>query len=157
MPLILLRHAKAAPAGGGLRDIDRTLDERGLRQADALAADLAPLIGDASAHIVSSTAVRTQQTIAPLAAALGVEVRTDGSLYAAEPAAWAEVVDSESGLADWLIVVGHQPTVSQVASAACEERTGAACPIDSFPPATAVVLDGPGGPCEVRSAAAVLR
>ena len=85
MPLLLLvRHAHAGRRGAGPTDLERPLDERGLRQAAALPALLLPLLRDgadgAGPWIASSPARRCIETVTPLAEALGAEVSIDAAL-----------------------------------------------------------------------------
>lgn len=59
-------------------DADRPLADRGRRQAEALAAGPTPL---AIGLVLSSPAVRCVATVAPLAAARGLEVEPEGDLF----------------------------------------------------------------------------
>ena len=84
MSLYLVRHASAGMRSGWSGpDLQRPLDARGQAQADDIRAALASRpIG----RIISSRAVRCAQTVAPLAAAVGVEVEpadeaTEGAGY----------------------------------------------------------------------------
>jgi 8-oxo-dGTP diphosphatase len=72
----LLRHADAG-ARGIVDDASRPLSERGLRQADAIATDLA---GGAIGRILSSPYLRCLQTVEPLAETLALEVEADPGL-----------------------------------------------------------------------------
>ncbi len=74
MDLVLVRHAEpvritAEQGGGG--PVDPVLTDRGLIQAQRLAAWLA---GERIDHIVSSPLARAHQTAAPLATTLGLDV-----------------------------------------------------------------------------------
>ena len=89
MTIHLIRHATA---GDRHRwdgdDLDRPLDTRGRGQADAIAVRLA----DAPIRAIwSSLAVRCIDTVAPLAEATGLEVRTSRALT--EGADWSQVID----------------------------------------------------------------
>lgn len=81
--LLLVRHARAGERGHGPSDLERPLDVRGVAQAAALPQLLGPLL-DAAAGIAvdvrSSPALRCAQTVAPLAASLGVDVVLDEGL-----------------------------------------------------------------------------
>ena len=80
VPLILLRHAKAAAKSGWKRaDSSRPLDDSGRSDAKALADLLACFA--ASPRLISSTAVRCVETLGPLAALTGEQVRLERSLY----------------------------------------------------------------------------
>jgi len=86
--LLLLRHASAGPRGSGPADLERPLDLRGTAQAVALVTMLAPLLGGleglgglgADPDLRSSPARRCRETVAPLAAHLGVPAVVDDGL-----------------------------------------------------------------------------
>ena len=110
MELILWRHAEAED-GGGKPDIERDLTKRGRKQAERMAEWLKPRLSD-EWRILVSPANRTLQTIAPLerpyeeSEDVGLGATPDSILYAAEwPRARRPV-----------LVVGHQPTLGQVAA-----------------------------------------
>jgi 8-oxo-dGTP diphosphatase len=69
----LVRHARAGhrETWEGADDRLRPLDERGLKQAEAL---VAPLAGRDFSRILSSPYVRCMQSVEPLAAARGLQV-----------------------------------------------------------------------------------
>ena len=67
-PIIVLRHAKAAPLSGNGSDASRPLTSRGVSQAASIVPTLRAF---APRRIVTSTATRCVTTVAPLAAALG--------------------------------------------------------------------------------------
>jgi phosphohistidine phosphatase len=109
--LLLLRHAKSAyPAE--VADPDRPLASRGVREAglagDWLRANVAGID-----LVLCSTATRARQTLAR--AGIDAPVRYVGRLYGAAP---GEVIDEINEVADdvdTVLVVGHQPAISQVA------------------------------------------
>jgi phosphohistidine phosphatase len=110
MDLILWRHAEAEdPVNGD--DAGRSLTKRGRKQAERMARWLRPKVGD-DWRILVSPARRTQQTVAPLerdfetAEAVGLDATPSGVLQAAH---WP---DAGGGV----LVVGHQPTLGQVAA-----------------------------------------
>ena len=109
--LVLLRHAKSAYPDG-VADHDRPLAPRGKREAglagDWLRANL-PVI-DA---VLCSTATRTRQTLARTG--IDAPVRYVDRLYDASP---GMVIEQINGVADdvsVLLVVGHEPTMTQLA------------------------------------------
>lgn len=80
VPLILLRHAKAAAKGSWKRsDAARPLDDSGRSEAKALADLLASFAP--RPRLISSTAVRCTDTLRPLAELTGAPVREEPSLY----------------------------------------------------------------------------
>lgn len=111
--LVLVRHAKSDWGDAGLRDHERTLNERGLRDAPAMAERLAAA-GAEVERILSSTAVRARTTAAELGAALDVEVELDPELYLASAETLFEKA-GESGVAS-VMVVAHNPGISDLAA-----------------------------------------
>ena len=116
--LLLLRHAKAEPDAGADGDHGRRLTDRGRRNAGAIGrllerADLAPDL------VVSSTAARALET-AELAIESGgfeVSVRETRALYNSSVERTLEVVRGIKGKVETVLLVGHEPTWSDLASA----------------------------------------
>jgi len=110
MQLILWRHAEAED-GGGKPDADRELTKKGRKQADRMAAWLRDHV-DKKWRVLVSPAKRTLQTVEPLGFAFEEE----------EAVGLAASVRTVLGAADWpdgeddVIVVGHQPTLGEVAA-----------------------------------------
>ena len=126
MELLLWRHAEAA---AGQPDLARPLTERGRRQAGRMARFLAPRLPK-ELRIVASPARRAQET----ARALGRSFEIQDIV--APGASVADVLRA----AGWpaakrpVLVVGHQPTLGEVAAQLVEGRlpgwdlgTGAVC------------------------------
>lgn len=111
MDLILWRHAEAVDIELVGDDMERYLTHKGEKQAARMAAWLDRQMPEGT-RIWASPAVRTQQT----AKALGRKFKTSSAL--APLATSQELLD----LAGWpagkgcILVVGHQPTLGQVAS-----------------------------------------
>ena len=113
--LLLLRHAKSGYPEG-VADHDRPLARRGEREA-ALAGDWLRAHAPAVDAVLCSTATRTRQTLSRT----GIEAPTrfvDG-LYASSPGSTLTVIAGVGELFDvdvrTLLVVGHEPTTSQLA------------------------------------------
>lgn len=107
MELILWRHAEA---DDGVPDRDRALTDRGRQQASRMADWLTPRLSQ-DTRILASPATRTVQT----AQALG---RGYQRIPALAPGASADDVLAAAGWPDAaysVLVVGHQPTLGQVA------------------------------------------
>ena len=110
MQLILWRHAEAED-GTGKPDIERDLTKKGRKQAERMAEWLRPQLGD-DWRILVSPANRTLQTIAPL----------ERPYEECEEVGLAATPDSVLHVAEWprakrpVLVVGHQPTLGQVAA-----------------------------------------
>jgi phosphohistidine phosphatase len=126
MRLVLVRHAEAAP---GSPDELRTLTDEGRAQARALGERLRAE-GTRPDAVLTSPLLRARQT----AEALGVgEPEEDDRLAPGmTPEAVRAVVEERGGT---VVVVGHQPDCSRVASA----LSGGEEP--PFPPAGVVVID----------------
>ena len=108
MDLILWRHAEAEP---GEPDLGRRLTAKGIKQAERVAGWLDGHLPD-STRILASPADRAQQT----ALALKRKFRTVDELA---PGATASAVLAAAGWPDAresVLVVGHQPTLGEVAS-----------------------------------------
>jgi len=114
--LLLLRHAHAEDASGGMADIDRPLSPRG--RAEAL--DAAHCIASARLRcdtLLVSPAVRTRQTATIVAAQLDIAEppRFDATLYLADADTLLSALHHGGGDARTLLLVAHNPGVSELA------------------------------------------
>ena len=113
--LLLMRHAKSGWSDPTLSDHQRPLNERGIRDSPRMARFLAEcgLVPDA---VLSSTATRAATTAASVAETLEIPdvPRFFDRLYHAPPSAIAEVVASESGEAERVLVVCHNPGIEEL-------------------------------------------
>jgi len=108
MDLILWRHAEAEP---GEPDMGRRLTAKGHKQADRVAAWLEVRLPD-SCRILASPADRAQQTALALKRKFKVvpEIAPGAGVAAVLAAAsWPDARDP-------VLIVGHQPTLGQVAA-----------------------------------------
>lgn len=114
MELILWRHAEAED---GFPDSERKLTPQGEKQAAAMAAWLKSRL-PAGCRIVASPARRTQQTVRALTSdfetleEIAVGASAEGLL---EAVGWPDAKGA-------VIVVGHQPTLGEVAALVLTER-----------------------------------
>jgi phosphohistidine phosphatase len=155
--LVLVRHAKSDWGDPGLDDHDRPLNDRGLRDAPAMAARLRDR-GFRPDVIRSSTALRARTTAAAFGEALGVGVELDPELYGS-PADTLLRAAETSGARSVLVVahdpgmtvlaerlseggIGHMPTCA-VATFAWDEdvASAGASPDDAWAVASAVAPD----------------
>lgn len=116
--LILLRHAKSSWADPGQADHDRPLNGRGRRQTDAVARWLHAR--DAEPDLVlCSAARRTRETWERIQALLhwDAPVQVEPALYLAEAETLLEQVAAHGGAAGRVLVLGHNPGISQAAGA----------------------------------------
>ena len=112
VPLILLRHAKAVAKSGWKRaDSSRPLDDSGRSDAKALADLLACFAS--SPRLISSTAVRCTETLGPLAALTGEQVRLERSLYIHNQSSRTDAADSGTEIAALVreAIAAGEPTV----------------------------------------------
>jgi phosphohistidine phosphatase len=116
--LLLVRHAKTAPAGRDQSDHDRALEDVGVTDAGKLAHYLKKKGYQIDVMLVSS-ANRTQTTAQILLTALGEhppEVVVSPDLYlASDDQIWAAIQGADPAI-NTLLVVGHNPgleTLSQ--------------------------------------------
>lgn len=111
MDLILWRHAEAEEAAAGMSDLERALTTKGVKQARRMGQWLDSQLPD-SCRILSSPAVRALQTVD----ALGRKFKIHTDLApGADP---ADILKAANwpGSKESVLVVGHQPTLGQVAS-----------------------------------------
>ena len=110
MQLILWRHAEAEDANGK-DDLARALTKKGHLQAERMARWLKPRL-DGDWRIIVSPSRRTLETVAPLAREYAVDDALAPGRAARDvlrAAAWPSNPHN-------VVVVGHQPTLGEVAS-----------------------------------------
>jgi phosphohistidine phosphatase len=136
--LYVLRHAKSDWTVGA-RDHARPLNGRGVRSAEAIGRVLGQA-GEKPAKIVSSTATRARSTAELVMDAAGWDLPLvlSDDLYLTSVAGTLDVVAAEGGELDSLMIVGHEPTWSNV----IEYLTGGIVEVKT---ATVVALDTHGG------------
>ncbi|MFC7730956.1 histidine phosphatase family protein [Actinomadura keratinilytica] len=132
--LLVLRHAKAAP-GGGTPDIERSLTERGRRDAEA-AGEWLRGRGLTPDLVLCSTAARTRETLERLA--VPAPVRYESQIYANDADALLTLV-RETDDVRTLLLVGHNPSVHQLV----HDLTGAAP--NAYPTCALAVIEWAGG------------
>lgn len=128
--LTLLRHAKTETAHSGQDDWNRELEPRGRKDAPEMAHRLRErkLKPD---RIITSPAVRALTTANIFAKELHVapaKVVQDERLYLATPKVLLEVVRELGGTDSHLLIVGHNPGLTEFADRICGERD-----IDNMP------------------------
>ena len=108
--LVLLRHAKSAYPTG-VPDHERPLAERGVREA-ALAGDWLRANLPAIDAVLCSTATRARETLER--SGIDAPVRYVDRLYGATAGTVIEQINHVSDDVNTLLVVGHEPTTSEV-------------------------------------------
>ncbi|WP_141119946.1 SixA phosphatase family protein [Mycobacterium malmoense] len=120
--LLLMRHAKSDyPPGVG--DHERPLARRGIREAGLAGEWLRAHVAAVDA-VLCSTATRTRQTLATT----GIEapVRYSDRLYGATPGTMIAEINAVGDDVQTLLVVGHEPTMSELALGLAGSGTDAA-------------------------------
>lgn len=144
--LVVVRHAKAGPHVSP--DHDRPLVEKGQRQSASIGRFLREAGIEPEIALVSSAA-RTVQTWELLAASAGYELEPSISsvLYAAGPQTMLEAVRDLPDGTGTAIIVGHNPTVHDVAFSLAGPDSDAAA-YDAlqrgYPTGATTVFDVPG-------------
>jgi len=110
MQLILWRHAEAEDANGK-DDMERVLTKKGHQQAQRMAKWLKPRL-DKDWRILVSPSKRTLETVAPL----DREFAVDDALAPGKSARDVLRAVNWPGNGHDIVVVGHQPTLGEVAS-----------------------------------------
>ncbi|MEB3033849.1 SixA phosphatase family protein [[Mycobacterium] nativiensis] len=109
--LILLRHAKSSYPTG-VADHDRPLAPRGVREAGLAGDWLRANLPDIDA-VLCSTATRTRETLDRTA--IHASVRYADRLYDTTPGTMIDEINTVSEDVATLLVIGHEPTMSQLA------------------------------------------
>ncbi|KQM38429.1 histidine phosphatase family protein [Microbacterium sp. Leaf203] len=111
--LVLARHAKSDWVDEGLDDHDRPLNDRGRRDAPAMARTVVRK-GVRPEVVLSSSALRARQTAEAFARAFDAEVVEHAELYLAEPAQL--LASARAAGVDEVMVVAHDPGMSALVS-----------------------------------------
>jgi phosphohistidine phosphatase len=138
--LSLVRHAKTEPARPGQEDWDRVLEPRGQRDAPEMARRLKQQSGKPD-RILSSPAVRAITTAMIMARELGVsaqKVQQDERLYLASTKDMLAVIRELGERARHLMVVGHNPGITEFADRISSERG-----LDNMPTCAVYTLQFP--------------
>jgi phosphohistidine phosphatase len=110
----LLRHATAAPAGSVSSDHQRSLAAEGLLEARILVKEV--LDEWTVSLCLCSDALRARQTVTPLAEQAGFPVEYREEIYAGGSQAVIDLIAAVDDVHTEILVVGHNPTMSSVAS-----------------------------------------
>lgn len=122
--IYFVRHAKSSWDDPMLRDHDRPLNKRGLRDAPHMAARLVKL-NAAPDGVLTSSAKRAQQTAAFFTAALGVDANhtlVDEQLYHAWPDTIADRIRKLPEDWDTVLLFGHNPGYTDLANQVKNDR-----------------------------------
>jgi phosphohistidine phosphatase len=136
--LILLRHAKSSWSEDGLPDSERPLSGRGERDAPRMGARLHER-GIRPDLVLSSPALRARSTATLVAQAIDYPadaIHLEPSLYLAAPKEILAVVAQQADRVDCLLVVGHNPGLTELTNLLLPELE-----LTNLPTAGTVVLD----------------
>ena len=110
--LYLLRHAHAAPRDLSFSDFDRPLDERGQREAEAVAKHLQEK-GVTFDFVMCSAALRTQETLEPLRPVIGTDaIEVSESFYNISEDHILKHLKCVSENKDKVLYIGHNPGIA---------------------------------------------
>jgi phosphohistidine phosphatase len=150
--LYLLRHAKAAPAAPGMRDFDRPLDARGVREARLIGRALSEK-GVSPQVILCSAALRTQETLREIAPFMPFAGSTQLSpaLYSADAQGYLQEIKSFAHAAS-LMVIGHNPSTEELAGAlvSAKDRSASDLILQGFPPGALAHFEFDGALAHLR-------
>jgi len=116
--LFLVRHAKSSWEQPGLRDFDRSLNERGLNDAPRMA-QLLVKQGVKPDLLVSSPAKRALTTAIFFAEAFGLsadDVQREPNIYEAHPMQIQHIISKLPNDSSTVMIFGHNPTFTDVAN-----------------------------------------
>ncbi|HEY7992162.1 MAG TPA: histidine phosphatase family protein [Stellaceae bacterium] len=123
--LYLLRHAKAVPQGGIMRDADRPLEERGRAGARAVAKYLkkwkiAPEL------VLCSPALRTRETLDLVSEGIAPapQIEYENGLYLASADRLLERVREVPDAVERVMLIGHNPGLHELAQWLADGTTG---------------------------------
>lgn len=130
--LILMRHAKSSWNNAHHSDHERPLNKRGRLAASLMGRWLREekLLPDLA---FVSSAIRTQETWEEMA--LPGEMQTKAALYEADCATALQIIQS-AGAAKTLLILGHQPTMQELANRLLEDDF-----VADYPTAKITVID----------------
>ncbi len=123
--LTLVRHAKTEPAAPGQEDWDRALEPRGQHDAPEMARRLKDAHGKPE-RILTSPALRAITTTNIMARTLSVpaaKIVQDERLYLASPKDLLAIVRELGENAPHLMVVGHNPGITEFGDKLSAERS----------------------------------
>ena len=123
--LTLIRHAKSGHGHALLRDIDRPLNDRGLRDAPLLGRHLKKLPGFAPEALITSPALRTRTTADLIRREAGLDHLTpeeEPRIYEAPVADLAAVLRDIPDKIGHAVLFGHNPGLENLSNWLCGQR-----------------------------------
>ena len=143
--IFLVRHAHAAWALPGVRDFDRSLDERGREEAARLAATMS-VNGFEPDLVYCSNARRCTETLGILQTASNgkLPVEYSDALYASDHDAYLDLIGSaHDETIQSIMIIGHNPMLEDTAQALLQNDPAAfeTALGSGFPTAGLLILD----------------
>lgn len=119
--LLIVRHAKSAWSDATLRDFDRPLNKRGEHNAAEMGARLKArsLVPQQVISSPARRALRTAQLVAAQFDYPAANIEIVDELYEAGTGDWLALIGALSESLECVLVVGHNPTVTELASLLC--------------------------------------
>ncbi len=120
--LYIARHAKSSWNDSSLADIDRPLNNRGIKNAPVMAERLTEKT-DSIDTVLSSPANRAFTTARTLVAAIGIpanQIIIEPDLYFRGVSAMIEIIQNVPADSESLMVVGHNPDMTSLLNWFCE-------------------------------------
>ena len=130
--IILLRHAKSSWKDPSLRDFDRPLSKRGVKDTKLMKEHIASLVMGVD-EIYSSPSVRTSQTINQLVPEIS-HVNYLASLYLGDISVVLSLLESIQTRIKTVMIVGHNPCIHEMMEILCKK------PVEKFPTCAAAVF-----------------
>ena len=130
--IILLRHAKSSWEDPSLRDFDRPLSKRGMKDIKLMKVQMASLVRDVD-EIYSSPSIRTSQTINQIAPEFS-HVKYLESLYLADVSVVLSLLESIQRRIKSVMIVGHNPCIQETMETLSKN------PVEKFPTCAAAVF-----------------
>lgn len=116
--IMVMRHAKSSWSEGSLKDFDRPLNIRGMKDAPRMGKYLKEL-GLVPDQFISSPALRAKQTIQKVSKELGVnsdKIIWDEDLYFRGSISYIHALKRVNDQSSVVLIAGHYPMVSDVVS-----------------------------------------
>lgn len=121
----LMRHAKSSWQVNNQSDHDRPLNQRGIKDAPAMAQRLLKK-NCCPDLILCSSAQRAMQTSAYLVEAFGLDIshiKVKSELYLASPESILQILHEERGSAKHVLIIAHNPGLEQLSSILAPESS----------------------------------
>lgn len=141
--LILMRHAKSSWADSDVTDIDRDLGERGRKASD----DLGKWFEQDSItpdQVIISSAKRCKETWDLIAKSLSKipDIVTEPKLYMTTIEGTLDIIKAHAS-GDSVMLIGHQPTIGQLARALRVDPAPSHEVFDKYPTGATTILELP--------------